>query len=141
MTEDANGNAAPTELGGVRIEVSPGELIDKITILEIKARRIREPSRRANVGRELAALTAAAAALPRSQELNVLTNSLREVNETLWEIENDLRACEARGEFGPGFIALARAVYRTNDDRAELKRRINLLLRSRLIEEKSYADF
>ncbi|MDF2234554.1 DUF6165 family protein [Albimonas sp. CAU 1670] len=124
---------------GVQVEISPGELIDKITILEIKCERIADPSRRFNVTTELALLVAARdAALPAPAELDELTDALREVNADLWSIEDDLRACEAQGEFGPGFVALARSVYRLNDRRAALKREINLLLGSRLMEEKSH---
>ncbi|SFI98580.1 DUF6165 family protein [Albimonas pacifica] len=124
---------------GVMVEISPGELIDKITILEIKSQRLSDPSRRFNVTTELELLVAARdAALPAPAELDDLTDALREVNGDLWSIEDDLRACESRGDFGPGFVALARSVYRLNDRRAALKREINLLLRSRLMEEKSH---
>ena len=124
---------------GVMVEVSPGELIDKITILEIKARRLADPSRRFNVTTELELLVAARdRALPAPAELDDLSDALREVNEDLWSVEDDLRACEARGDFGPACVALARSVYRLNDRRAALKREINLLLDSRLMEEKSH---
>ncbi|WP_339950984.1 DUF6165 family protein [uncultured Albimonas sp.] len=123
----------------VLVEVSPGELIDKITILEIKAQRLSDPSRRFNVTTELELLVAARdASLPAPAELDELTDALRAVNEDLWSVEDDLRACESRHDFGPGFVALARSVYRLNDRRAALKREINLLLHSRLMEEKSH---
>jgi len=127
---------------GITIEVAPGELIDKITILEIKAARIADAAKRANVEIELAALNAnRAAALPASADLDRLTVALRGVNEELWEIEDDIRDCERAGEFGGRFIELARSVYRSNDRRAGLKRQINTLLGSRLVEEKSYRPY
>lgn len=130
---------APGAPCGVTIEVSPGELVDKITILELKAERLSDPSARFNVTTELALLCAARdAALPASAEMDALTDALREVNADLWSVEDDLRACEARGAFDAAFIALARSVYRLNDHRAALKRQLNLLLNSRLMEEKSY---
>lgn len=121
------------------IEVAAGELIDRITILEIKAERMVDPAKLANVHAELATLRASRdRALATSAELDRLTDSLRAVNARLWDIENDIRDCERAGDFGARFVELARAVYRTNDARAELKRRINWLLDSRLVEEKSY---
>ncbi len=126
----------------LQVEVSPGELIDKITILEIKAERIADPDKVANVQRELRSLVAArSAALPSSRELDELTAELRGINERLWQIEDDIRDCERNGDFGERFIDLARAVYRTNDRRAAAKRGINELLGSELVEEKDYADY
>jgi hypothetical protein len=119
--------------------VSWGELIDKITILEIKARRIADPAKRANVARELAALVAArdvGGALPPA--IAPLADELRAVNEALWEIEDAIRDCEAAGDFSAKFVDLARRVYKTNDRRAALKRGINAALGSDLVEEKSY---
>lgn len=128
--------------GTVTIEVAAGELVDKITILEIKDARISDPAKLSNVRTELAVLREAqAAALPPSLELDRLTTELRAVNEALWQIEDDIRDCEAAGDFGPRFVELARAVYRTNDRRAALKREINALTGSRLVEEKSYRDY
>ena len=126
----------------LQVEVSAGELVDKITILEIKAERIADPVKLANVHRELRSLTAARReALPGSQELDELTAELRRINERLWEIEDDIRDCERKRDFGERFVELARAVYRTNDRRAAAKRRINELLGSELVEEKDYADY
>ena len=122
--------------------MSPGELIDKITILEIKAERIADAGKLANVERELRSLAAARSeALPGSPELDELTAELRRINERLWEIEDDIRDCERKRDFGERFIELARAVYRTNDRRAAAKRQINELLGSELVEEKDYADY
>jgi tetratricopeptide (TPR) repeat protein len=124
------------------VEVPPGELIDKITILEIKARRIGEAAKLAHVRVELEALTAARdCSLPRSAELDRLTEGLRAVNEVLWDVEDAIRLCERDGDFGERFVELARSVYCHNDRRAALKRQVNELLGSRLIEEKSYADY
>ncbi|MBY8975114.1 hypothetical protein KHP62_04800 [Rhodobacteraceae bacterium NNCM2] len=128
--------------GTVRIEVAAGELIDKITILEIKHARIADPAARANVALELETLTKTRDDhLPKSKELATLSDQLREVNEALWQIEDDIRDCERQQDFGERFICLARAVYRTNDKRAALKREISLLLGSRIIEEKAYKPY
>ena len=116
--------------------VSWGELLDKITILEIKAARIADPTARANVDRELALLQRVAAPVLAQPGLDALIDGLRRVNTALWGIEDDIRAKEAASRFDAGFIELARAVYLTNDKRAALKREINALLRSELVEEK-----
>jgi hypothetical protein len=115
-------------------------LIDKITILEIKSERIGEPEKNRNVLIELQSLQAARdrTILP-SDSLNSLTAELRAVNERLWDIEDEIRACERAGDFGPKFVELARSVYLNNDRRAAIKREINVLLGSKIIEEKSYA--
>ncbi len=124
------------------VEVAPGELLDKLTILEIKAERITEAAKLRNVRTELAELAAVRReALPDSPELAELIGSLKEVNGRLWDIEDAIRRCEQEQDFGPRFVELARSVYRENDCRAALKRQINELLNSRLIEEKSYADY
>ncbi len=126
----------------LQVEVSPGELIDKITILEIKAERIADPGKLVNVHRELRSLTETRErALGPSPELDGFTAELRRINERLWEIEDDIRDCERNRDFGERFIELARAVYRTNDRRAAAKRSINELLGSELVEEKDYADY
>lgn len=126
----------------VTIEIAPGELIDKITILEIKAARIGDPGKLANIRVELEVLSAARdRVLPASPELARLADALRAVNEALWVIEDDIRDCDRAGDFGERFVDLARSVYRTNDRRAALKKEINLLLGSHLIEEKSYQPY
>ena len=122
------------------VPVSWGELLDKITILEIKADRTVSPPARANVLRELGVLSRVAAAVQGVGGLAALVFRLKAVNRDLWEIEDAIREEEARQSFGGPFIRLARAVYRTNDRRAALKREINLLLGSALVEEKSYAS-
>ena len=124
------------------VEISAGELIDKITILEIKADRLADPAKLANVRSELEIMVAARdAALTPSFELGELTAGLKAVNERLWQIEDDIRDCERAKEFEVPFVELARAVYTNNDERAVLKRRINDLLGSRIVEEKSYAPY
>ncbi|MCB9766499.1 MAG: hypothetical protein H6739_42385 [Alphaproteobacteria bacterium] len=126
----------------ITVPLSPGELLDKITILEIKAERIQDPAKRRNVARELALLREVRAAhVPASAELAALVTELRGVNAQLWDIEDRIRACERQGDFGADFVQLARAVYRTNDARSAVKRRINTLLDSPIVEEKSYADY
>lgn len=123
----------------IRVPVSLGELADKVSILEIKAARIVDPARRANVARELDALRQAwaDAALPELEALDGWAELVK-VNTALWEIEDEIRAHELRQDFGPRFVELARAVYVTNDRRAAIKRAINLALGSALVEEKSY---
>ncbi|MGC6475854.1 MAG: DUF6165 family protein [Parvibaculales bacterium] len=126
----------------IMIEVGAGELIDKITILQIKSERIEDAAKLKNVRHELDVLSAARDAnIPASDELNDLSQALKQVNEALWEIEDDIRACEAEKDFGEKFIELARAVYITNDKRAALKKDINILTGATIIEEKSYTDF
>lgn len=122
----------------IAVEVGAGELIDKITILEIKAERITDTAKLENIRRELEHLQAAREALPRTPEWDGLADQLRTINAAIWDVEDEIRDCERRGDFGERFVELARAVYRTNDRRAAVKREINLLARSGIIEEKSY---
>ena len=121
------------------VPISVGELFDKISILEIKAAAISDPAKHRNVMRELAALEAVRrreiAAMP---ELAALYAELKSANRALWQIEDEIRERERAGLFDEGFVELARNVYRTNDRRALLKRRINELTGSDLVEEKSY---
>jgi DNA repair exonuclease SbcCD ATPase subunit len=127
---------------GIHVEVPAGELIDKITILEIKAVRITDAGKLENVHRELQVLCQARdAAIQGSAELDTLTSQLKAINQILWQVEDAIRDCERNQDFGPEFIELARRVYQTNDRRAELKRQINQLLGSRFVEEKSYAVY
>ncbi|MDB5572604.1 MAG: hypothetical protein JWN93_3787 [Hyphomicrobiales bacterium] len=122
--------------------VSWGELIDKVTILEIKSQRLKSPAGLANVLRELELLSPQAqAAAQFSPDVLSLKADLVGVNEALWEIEDQIREKEAKGAFDGEFIALARAVYKTNDERAAIKRRINTALNSELSEEKGYAAY
>ncbi len=122
--------------------VSAGELIDKITILRVKALRIGDPAKEANVQTELALLEETAAReLPHSPELEDLITQLTEINAALWDIEDGKRDCERRQDFGPAFVALARRVYIDNDRRAAVKRQINTLVGSEIVEEKSYKPY
>ena len=126
----------------IEVPVAPGELLDKITILKLKAVRIDDPEKRANVTRELALLEEIRAAqVPVTAEVARLEAELHEVNDALWLIEDEIRDHELRSDFGPRFVELARSVYRTNDRRAELKRAINIALGSAIVEEKSYAKY
>jgi hypothetical protein len=121
-----------------------GELIDKITILEIKQRRIADASKQQHIRQELEALLAVVQQHALGYPVGALAElgqQLALVNQNLWQIEDDIRDCERSNDFGPHFIALARAVYRTNDERAALKRRINAVSGSALVEEKSYAAY
>lgn len=124
----------------VVIEAAPGELIDKITILEIKVERIKESDKLRHVRSELETLRAARdQTVVTGEDLAGLTAELRMVNEALWTIEDEIRECERAGEFGPKFVELARSAYKHNDHRAAIKRRINDRLGSEIVEEKSYA--
>jgi len=124
-------------MSDIVVPVSVGELIDKISILEIKSERIENSTQLANVARELAALRAAVARLDH-RALAEPAAALKQTNTQLWGVEDDIRECEARADFGARFVALARAVYRLNDERARLKRVINEISGSRYVEEKSY---
>ncbi|WP_345793221.1 DUF6165 family protein [Thauera sp. JM12B12] len=128
--------------GSLLIEVGAGEVIDKITILKIKAERMTDPAKLKNVNHELAVLSAACAQnLAATPELARLETELQSVNEALWVIEDDIRACEAARDFGPKFIELARSVYIQNDKRAAIKKQINAHCGSSIVEEKSYTEF
>jgi len=122
--------------------VSYGELIDKITILEIKSARIRDVAKLANVRTELDLLNATWASHPASQaDISVERAQLLAVNQALWDIEDDIRMKEKAKAFDAQFIELARSVYFRNDERAAVKRAINEKLGSTLVEEKSYQDY
>lgn len=137
---EAVASAAQTQPRLIALPSAVGELIDKITILEIKSSRLGDEEQLRNVRKELACLEkiAQSSALVHPQ-LETLKSELARVNESLWKIEDDIRICERTEDFGPSFVALARAVYRTNDQRAALKRRINFLFNSAIVEEKCYA--
>jgi hypothetical protein len=125
------------------VPISPGELIDKITILEIKSARMSDAAKLHNVRTELSLLNATWQASEYSRKVDVGAewSALREVNGRLWDIEDEIRDKERAGAFDARFIELARAVYVTNDERATLKRRINDRLGSALVEEKSYREY
>jgi hypothetical protein len=121
------------------IPVSWAELLDKIAILEIKTHRLRAPEARSNAAHELGLLRQAAASLPLA--VPHLQAALLAVNTRLWRIEDLIREKEAAGDFGPGFVALARAVYHENDERGRIKQAINHRLHSALVEEKQYFSY
>jgi len=127
----------------IKVPVSPGELLDKITILRIKSRRMNDPQKVANVRLELELLEStwngsAYAALDVARDIAKDIDALMRVNERLWLIEDDIRDKERSRSFDAEFIRLARAVYVENDERAAIKRRINIALGSTIVEEKSY---
>jgi hypothetical protein len=123
------------------VPISIGELIDRMTILEIKAERIDDADKVANVRRELDLLAGVRGGAALDGEVARLKQELRAVNELLWEIEDLIRACEREQFFGDEFIALARGVYKTNDRRSALKRQINELSGSAIVEEKAYTQY
>jgi hypothetical protein len=125
------------------VPISPGELIDKITILEIKSARMTDAAKLHNVRTELTLLNETWQASEFSRQADIAEEwaRLREVNGQLWDIEDEIRDKERAGEFDARFIELARAVYVTNDERAAAKRRINTRLGSALVEEKSYKEY
>jgi hypothetical protein len=126
----------------VLVPASIGELIDKITILEIKSARIADAKKLANVHHELTLLREVRAQHGfANAALDRLSTDLKAVNEILWNIEDEIRACERESDFGSKFIALARSVYRQNDKRSALKREINQLFNSAVVEEKLYANY
>ena len=121
--------------------ISVGELIDKITILRIKADKIRNGAARRNVGHELERLVQIRAGLELAADLGELEEQLLDVNLRLWTVEDDLRDLERLGDFGARFVKLARSVYRLNDRRSALKRRINEVTLSGIVDEKSYRRY
>ena len=126
----------------IEVPISPGELLDKITILRIKSERISDATKRANVRLELSLLEQVwKAAVPPDRHPLADEQALLSVNTRLWVIEDDIRLREAARDFGPRFIELARAVYVENDERAAIKKRINLALGSAIVEEKSYQPY
>ena len=126
----------------INVPVSPGELLDKITILRIKSARMRDAGKLANVRTELEALERIWSASPYAAiDVASEVSALLAVNERLWTIEDDIRDKERAQTFDAEFVRLARAVYIENDERAAIKRRLNVKLGSTLIEEKSYAKY
>ena len=121
-----------------QVPVSWGELVDKLTILDIKKTRLTDPSAISNVSREHDYLSAVYSVIVDDSIVTALRARLLDINSQLWDVEDHIRECETAANFGPRFIELARSVYKLNDQRAAVKREINLHLRSELIEEKSY---
>ena len=126
----------------ILVPISPGELLDKITILKIKTERMTDPTKIANVKIELDALSAVwNQSVSEDDTVRQLHDELKSINETLWVIEDDVRDEERAKNFGEKFIELARSVYVTNDQRSVAKKKLNLHLGSTLVEEKSYQDY
>jgi hypothetical protein len=124
--------------GSVLLVVSPGDAIDRLSILRLKAERIDDEAKLANVETELAMVTEACEHLELDEEAEAIAQDIVEVNRQLWDVEDELRRCERKKSFDDAFIALARSVYRLNDSRADAKRRLNHHLGAVVIEEKSY---
>lgn len=126
----------------IKVELAYGELLDKITILQIKSERISDAAKVANVNKELGLLNHLWQADKKSSvDISSEFTALKEINKKIWDIEDDIRDKERAKEFDEKFIELARSVYFSNDKRAEIKREINMKLGSELIEEKSYSDY
>jgi Family of unknown function (DUF6165) len=125
----------------ILVPISVGELMDKITILEIKSERIKNPRQLENIVQELEALRAIRLGGADRAMLDKLNAELKRVNAKLWDVEDAIRDCEARGDFGHSFIELARSVYQLNDERSRLKKAINRASGSRIVEEKSYRSY
>ena len=127
----------------MKVEVSNGELLDKLTILELKLTNIADVQKLSNIQKEHDELSPLANQLFDSygEELKNLYKKLTEINSELWTIEDDIRECERNKDFGSDFVSLARAVYFTNDKRSDVKKAINLLTDSGFVEEKSYEDY
>jgi hypothetical protein len=123
------------------VPMSWGELVDKITILQIKIARLPTQAGRDNAAKELELLSAIAAPVLGKADILAMAEQLKELNERLWEIEDQIREHERRGNFDAAFVELARCVYKRNDERGTVKRKINLALGSALIEEKSYPPY
>ena len=127
----------------MKVEVSNGELLDKLSILELKLKNIKDNKKLINIKNEHGGLSPLCNNLfdNYGNELRSLYAKLSEINTELWKIEDDIRECERNKDFGDEFVRLARAVYFTNDKRSEVKKSINLLTRSGFVEEKSYEDY
>ena len=125
----------------MKVEISNGELLDKFSILEIKMGNITDPAKLTNIEKEYKELTSDCTDLLRDSTISSLYAELKSINQKLWAVEDDIRECERRKDFGKEFISLAREVYFTNDDRARVKKEINLASGSSLVEEKSYQAY
>lgn len=125
----------------MKVEISNGELLDKFSILEIKMGNITDPSKLVNIENEYRELTNDCTDLLRNSSISTLYSELKSINQKLWNVEDDIRECERRKDFGQEFISLAREVYFTNDERARVKKEINLASGSSLVEEKSYQAY
>jgi hypothetical protein len=125
----------------MKIEVSNGEILDKYSILSIKTERIKDSEKLKNIKQELLELDEISKSILEDARVLLLYNELKKVNSSLWDIEDLIRDCERRSDFAAGFVELARSVYRTNDLRSDIKRKINVLTGSTITEEKSYQKY
>jgi len=125
----------------MKVEISNGELLDKFSILEIKMGNITDPSKLTNIENEYRELTSDCTDLLLNSTISSLYAELKSINQKLWVVEDDIRDCERSKDFGPQFVSLAREVYFTNDERARVKKEINLASGSSLVEEKSYQAY
>jgi hypothetical protein len=125
----------------MKVEISNGELLDKFSILEIKMGNITDPAKLTNIENEYRELTSDCTDLLRDSTISSLYVELKSINQKLWTVEDDIRDCERSKDFGPQFVSLAREVYFTNDERARVKKEINLASGSSLVEEKSYQAY
>ena len=125
----------------MKVEISNGELLDKFSILEIKMGNITDPAKLDNIENEYKELTSDCTDLLRNSTISSLYAELKSINQKLWVVEDDIRECERSKDFGQEFISLAREVYFTNDERARIKKEINLSSGSSLVEEKSYQAY
>ena len=125
----------------MKVEISNGELLDKFSILEIKMGNISDPAKLTNIENEYKELTSDCTDLLRNSTISSLYAELKSINQKLWVVEDDIRECERSKDFGQEFISLAREVYFTNDERARVKKEINLSSGSSLVEEKSYQAY
>ena len=131
-----------TDINRVVAEISVGDLVDKITILQIKSERISDATKLANISYELGVLESILEReLGGVAELPQLQQALKAVNERLWVLEDDIRECERLGDFDDKFVTCARDIYRTNDERAALKKQLNEAAGSSIVEEKSYGQY
>jgi hypothetical protein len=125
----------------LNIQISPGEFLDKLTILEIKRERMADPAKLVHVRRELELLyTVWASSRLATSDVLTLVAEIKKINETLWDVEDRMRGKEQMEMFDQEFVALARSVYQANDRRSAIKRTLNVLLNSELMEEKSYGQ-
>ena len=126
----------------ITVDVSLGEFLDKLTILQIKSERIKDSKKLLNIRKELDLLTQTWSRSPfAAADIRAPLARLKAINEKLWDIEDQIRIKESQAAFDGDFIELARSVYVSNDERAAIKRELNVLLGSELVEEKSYADY
>lgn len=122
----------------IEIKIGIGEAIDRVTILMIKKEKIADEAKLNNIEKDLNGLTYKLLPVPDKPEMTELFNEMLDINTELWDVEDDLRVLESQKNFGERFVELARSVYKLNDKRAEVKRKINVLYGSEFVEEKSY---